>query len=127
MAATPVIQLIPTDPSLAQNPNFASMTEYQISGTYYIVDNLAMIIYQFTNNIPGNAIFNDGGSYSVFQAFLVANPPTIVQNTASYPPVVTPQQEYIYLLRGMLVCLTQLATSGSQSVPTDFYPLPSVT
>ena len=125
--AVPVIQLIPTDPSLASNPNFASMTEYQISGTYYIVDNLAQIVYQFTNNIPGNSIYNAGGSYAQFQAFLLANPPTIQNNPASYPPVVTPQQEYIYLLRGMLVCLMKLATSGSDAVPTDFYPLPSVT
>lgn len=124
--AVPVIQLVPTDPSLAQNPNFGSMAEYLVSGTYYIIDNLALIVYEFAQNIPGSALINTGASYSQFQAFLIANPPVTQVNTASYPAVVSPQQEYIYLLRGMLVCLMQLATSGSQSVPTDFYPLPSV-
>lgn len=130
--ATPVIQLIPVDPSLTNNPDFGSMTEYiipgatGIPGTYYISDNSAQIIYEFASNTPGNPLVNSNASYSQFQAFLVANPPTIQTNTASYPAVVPPQQEYIYLLRGMLVCLMQLATSGSQSQPTDFYPLPSV-
>lgn len=130
--ATPVIQLIPVDPSLQSNPDFGNMTEYVIPGqagtpgTYYIVDNAAQIVYEFAQNIPGNPLINSNASYSQFQAFLAANPPTVQTNTATYPPVVTPQQEYIYLLRGMLACLMQLATSGNQSVPTDFYPLPSV-
>jgi hypothetical protein len=124
--AVPVIQLVPTDPSLTSNPDYNSMTEYLISGTYYIIDNAALVVYEFAQNIPGNAIVNTGASYSQFQAFLVANPPITQTNTASYPVVVAPQQEYIYLLRGMFTALVQMATSGNQSVPTDFYPLPSV-
>lgn len=130
--ATPVIQLIPVDPSLINNPDFGNMTEYVIPGqagvpgTYYIVDNLAQIVYEFANNTPGNPLINSNASYSQFQAFLAANPPVVETNTASYPSTVTPQQEYIYLLRGMYTALVQLATSGNQSVPTDFYPLPSV-
>lgn len=124
--ATPVIQLVPTDPSLQNNPDFNSMTEYLISGTYYIVDNSAQVIYEFANNTPGNPIVATGGSYAQFIAFLAANPPVIQTNTATYPAVVSPQQEYIYLLRGILVACMQMATSGNQSVPTDFYPLASV-
>lgn len=125
--AVPVIQLIPVDPSLQSNPFFGNMTEYVITGTYYIVDNTNQIVYEFANNIPGSTIVNTEASYSGFQTFLAANPPVTQTNTANYPTTVTPQQEYIYLLRGMLACLMSLATSGGQAVPTDFYPLPSVT
>lgn len=123
--ANTVIQLIPVDPSLQGNANFAGYQEYIINGTYYVVDSLAMIVYEWSNNTPGpnNALVNTGGSYSVFQAFIAANPPTIQTNTASYPSTTAPQSEQTVLLRGILMSLISLATSGSQAQPQDFYPL----
>lgn len=125
MVANTVIQLMPVDPSLATNPDFASMAEYIINGTYYVLDNLAQIVYEWSNNTPGpnNTINNTGGSYSQFLAFLAANPPVVQTNTASYPSVSPIAPEQTVLLRGILMALIELATSGGQSTPQDYYPL----
>lgn len=123
--ANTVIQLIPVDPSLQSNPDFGAMQEYIINGTYYVVDTAAQIIYLWSQNTPGpnnNLIFSEG-SYTQFQAFLVANPPTIQTNTASYPTVTVAAPEQTVLLRGILASLIVLVTSGGQAEPQDFYPL----
>ena len=130
--ATQVIQLIPVDPSLQNNPDFASMAEYIIGGatgtgaggTYYVLDNMAQIVYQWSQNTPGpnNTLDNTGGSYSQFLAFLAANPPIIVTNTASYPSSTPLAPEQTVLLRGILLAVSNLATSGNQGDPRDYYP-----
>jgi hypothetical protein len=131
MAVT-VIQLVPVDPSLATNSDFAKMQEYIIGGapgtgaggTYYVVDNNNQTIYEWSNNTPGpaNQLIATGGSYTQFQAFLAANPPVVVTNTASYPTPVVPQNEQTVLLRGMLLALISLATQGGNADTLDFYP-----
>lgn len=125
--ANTVIQLIPVDPSLQTNPDFGNMQEYLINGTYYVVDNLAQIIYGWNQNTPGpnNSLTNTGGSYAQFEAFLVANPPVVQTNTANYPSPTVIAPEQTVLLRGILMALASMATSGGQAQPTDFYPLNS--
>jgi hypothetical protein len=126
--ANTVIQLIPVDPSLQNNADFANMQEYIINGTYYVVDNTAQIIYVWNQNTPGpnNTLVNTGGSYSQFEAFLVANPPTVQTNNASYPSTTVVAPEQTVLLRGILLALMDIATSGSQSNNLDYYPQNSV-
>ena len=125
--ATSVIQLVPVDPSLAANPDFSSMAEYIITGTYYVVDNAAMIVYVWNENTPGpnNYLVESGGSYAQFQAFLASNPPVVQANPANYPTPTPSQNEQTVLLRGILMSLISLATSGNNYVPGDFYPLNS--
>jgi hypothetical protein len=126
--ANTVIQLIPVDPSLATNPDFAGLQEFIINGTYYVADTIAKAVYEWANNTPGpqSALTATNSSYSVFQAFLAANPPVIQTNTASYPAVIVPQNEQTVLLRGILMALIQLATSGNPSDTSDYYPLNAV-
>jgi hypothetical protein len=123
--ANTVIQLVPVDPSLQNNPDFGNMQEYIINGTYYVVDNTALIIYVWNQNTPGpnNSLVNTGGSYTQFEAFLAANPPTVETNTASYPSPTVAAPEQTVLLRGILLALINLATSGNQSNPIDYYPI----
>lgn len=122
--ANVVIQLVPVDPSLQGNTNFTSYTQYVINGTNYIIDNSALVVYEWAQNIvgPTSTIVNTGGSYTQFQSFLAANPPTTVTNTANYPVAVTTTTEQTVLLRGILLALITMACSGSQAVPGDFYP-----
>jgi len=125
VVANTVIQLMPVDPSLQNNPDFASMAEYIINGTYYVLDNLAQIVYEWTENTPGpnNTIVGTGGSYAQFLAFLAANPPVVQTNPASYPSATVIAPEQTVLLRGMLLALIDIATSSGKSTPTDYYPL----
>jgi hypothetical protein len=125
VVANTVIQLIPVDPSLQTNVDYASMAEYIINGTYYVLDNLAQIVYEWSQNTPGpnNTITNTGGSYSQFLAFLASNPPVVQTNNASYPSATIIAPEQTVLLRGILLALIELATSGGQSDPRDYYPL----
>lgn len=124
VVANTVIQLIPVDPSLQNNPDFGGFQEFIINGTYYVLDTIAQVIYEWSNNTPGpnNNLIATGGSWPVFQAFLAANPATIQTNTASYPTPTVSAPEELVLLRGILLALISLATSGSQSNPLDFYP-----
>lgn len=134
--ATQVIQLIPVDPSLQSNTDFASMAEYIIGGasgtgaggTYYVLDNKAQIVYEWSQNTPGpnNVLINTGGSYTQFLSFLVSNPPIIVTNTASYPSTPVTANEQTVLLRGILLATAQLACQGALSDISDFYPQNSV-
>lgn len=125
VVANTVIQLIPVDPSLQNNPDFGGMQEYIINGTYYILDTLVQAIYEWSNNTPGpnNNLIATNGNWAQFQAFLQANPPVVQTNTASYPSPTVAAPEQTVLLRGILTALISMATSGNQSVPTDFYPL----
>lgn len=81
--AIPVVQVSPVDYSLAGVANYGSMTEYQISGSQYVLDNVAQVVYNFNteNGVApsGLASLDDtNGSYSLFQTFLSLNPVTSV-------------------------------------------------
>lgn len=73
--ATPVTQYTSPDPSLSANPNFGSFTQYLITGTNYITDSKAQVVYEFQPTVPG-VLTNTDGSYTQFLAYLTANPVT---------------------------------------------------
>lgn len=75
--ATPVTQYTSPDPSLISFPNFQSFVQYLITGTNYIVDYKAQIVYLFSPANPG--VLNQtgpGNDFTTFQAYLLANPVT---------------------------------------------------
>jgi hypothetical protein len=123
--AAAVQQLSPVDTSLVSNPNYGSMTEYLITGTYYVVDNRAQIVYEFELNTPGNALTNTNGSYASFQAYLASQAPiTVIPNPTSYPSSGI-QNEQTVLLRGILLGISALAeqqSGGTITIP-DLYPI----
>lgn len=119
-----VVQLSPVDTSLTSNPDYGQMTEYLITGTYYIVDNAIKMVYEFTNNTPGNPLQITNASYGQFQAYLASQAPiAVVANPTSYPNTNLIPNEAVVLLRGILLCLIEQTTEGKHADPTDFYPI----
>lgn len=83
--ATAVTQYSSPDPSLIQNPNFGQFAQYLITGTSYILDNKAQILYEFNPAVPG-VLEATNGSYAQFLSFLAANPVTSVLPNPNGPP-----------------------------------------
>src|ERR1700730_18160702 len=118
--AAAVVQLSPVDTSLVSNPNYGLMTEYLITGTYYIVDNAAKIVYEFMGNIPGGSLIGTNASYTQFQAYLASQAHiSVIPNPTSYPSSGI-QNEQTVLLRGILLAMMSLIEqqSGGAIDPT---------
>lgn len=79
--ATPVVQYSSPDPSLSQQANFGQFVQYLITGTNYILDNKAQLLYEFNPANLGVITATGaagGASYTQFLAYLSANPVTSV-------------------------------------------------
>lgn len=107
--AIPVTQVSPVDYSLAGVPNYGSMTEFIISGTQYVLDNVAQVVYEFTSGKqgvqasgPGN-LNKTNGSYALFETFLTLNPVTAV---VAPPPPTAPAAASPLGIAGNLVAAT---------------------
>jgi len=81
----PVIQYSSPDPSLSTYPNFGQFIQYLITGTNYILDSKAQLVYLFN---PANlgVLEVSQGSYSEFLQYLLANPVTSVLPNPNGPP-----------------------------------------
>jgi hypothetical protein len=115
--AISVVQISPVDPSLANFPNAASMAEYRIFGTTYVLDTVAQVVYQFT---PGSGVLNNtGGSYTQFQAFLTANPVTSTEAPPSTSSATTAQTGVGLLFTAPPLTYTGLSTTVQQTTTGD--------
>lgn len=143
--ATPVTQYSSPDPSLSGLADFQQFVQYLITGTNYIIDNAAQVVYEFNLSQPG-VLKQTNASYAEFQAFLLANPVTSVlpnpqvgaegsfgfpynfQSVPAAPSNVYDQslrllmQEMVQELRAVRLAVVELATQGGLAKSQDFDP-----
>jgi len=117
--STPVVQYYSPDPSLSTNAHFGQFIQYLITGTNYIVDQLAQVVYEFNPTVPG-VLTQTAGSYTQFLAYLAANPVTSTIPNPNGPPGSASAFGFPYVFQST----PQLAGTSLQSVTdTPLYQL----